>query len=104
MAAGAAKVALDAEFRGMVSLAGFKLRLAVVAGAVWLEAELGRFFSTSRWAISVSICDLNSFEARRSSARSRPACRAISGSFLGPKMIRANKNKKIVSEKLIASS
>jgi hypothetical protein len=30
-----------------------------------------------------------------------PTWRAISGNFFGPKMIRAKKNKKIVSEKLM---
>ena len=60
--------------------------------------------STSRCAISVSICDLNSFEARRSSASRRPAWRAIPGNFFGPKRMRARKKRKMVSEKLMASS
>ena len=58
-------------------------------------------FSTSKWAISCSICALNSLEARLNSFMYLPTWRAISGNFLGPKIIRAKKNRKTVSEKLM---
>src|SRR5215469_4946581 len=71
---------------------------------VGLGGRMVCLFSFSRWAISCSICALNSFEARLNSFRYLPTWRAISGNFFGPKMMRAKKNRKIVSEKLIRSS
>src|SRR5215471_21806025 len=68
---------------------------------VGLGGRMVCLFSFSRWAISCSICALNSLEARLNSFRYLPTWRAISGSFLGPKMTRARKNRKIVSEKLM---
>jgi len=64
-------------------------------------SEAGSAFrccSRSRFEISVSICALNSFEACLNSFNSLPTWRAISGSFFGPKISRARKNRKIVSE------
>src|ERR1035437_7690616 len=58
-------------------------------------------WSTSRFEISCSICALNSLEARLNSFIYFPTWRAISGNFLGPKMMSAKKNRKIVSEKLM---
>ena len=40
-------------------------------------------------------------EARLNSFMYLPTWRAISGNFLGPKMMRAKKNRKTVSEKLM---
>jgi len=77
------------------------VRRAVPVGA-GLGGRTFRFrSSTSRFEISCSIWDLNSFEARRNSFIHLPAWRAISGNFLGPKMMSARKNRKIVSEKLM---
>ena len=80
--------------------AAYRVRLVVPSG-VGLGGRTVDLFSTSRCAISCSICALNSFEARLNSLRYLPTWRAISGNFLGPKMMRAKKNRKIVSEKLM---
>jgi len=84
--------------------AAFRLKLETTPRGGALGGRTSCFFSTSKCAISVSICDRNSLEARRSSASSFPAWRAISGNFFGPNTIRARKNRKIVSEKLMGSS
>jgi hypothetical protein len=47
--------------------------------------------------ISDSICERNSFEARRNSPRKRATVRPISGIFFGPKRISARKKMKIIS-------
>jgi len=47
--------------------------------------------------ISDSICERNSYEARRNSFMIRPICRPISGNFFGPNKISARKNRKIIS-------
>ena len=78
----------------------FSVRLATPSG-VGLGGRIVCCFSTSKWEISCSICALNSFEARLNSLSALPTVRAISGNFLGPKMTRAKKNRKIVSEKLM---
>lgn len=83
------------------ALAVSKLRLSVPAGVGLGASAVFRVFSTSRCAISCSICDLNSFEARRNSLSTFPTWRAISGNFFGPKIISARKKRKIVSEKLM---
>lgn len=80
--------------------AAYSARL-VTPGGVELGGRIVCRFSTSRLEISCSICALNSFEARLNSLSALPTWRAISGSFFGPKMTRARKNKKIVSEKLM---
>lgn len=80
-----------------------KVRLAVPEGAGTDGSIVFFRSSTSRRATSCSICDLKSFDARRNSASSFPAWRAISGNFFGPKMTSARKNRKMVSEKLMRS-
>ena len=77
----------------------FHVRLVVPSTG--LGGRIVCLFSMSRWEISCSICALNSFEARLNSLRYFPTVRAISGNFFGPKMTRARKNRKIVSEKLM---
>ena len=80
--------------------AALSVRLATPSGG-GLGGRIVRRFSTSRLEISCSICALNSFDARLNSFSALPTWRAISGNFLGPKMTRAKKNRKIVSEKLM---
>ena len=80
--------------------AALSVRLATPSGG-GLGGRIVRRFSTSRLEISCSICALNSFDARLNSLSALPTWRAISGNFLGPKMTRAKKNRKIVSEKLM---
>ena len=55
--------------------------------------------SRSIFAISFSICALNSFDARLKSLSAFPSCRPISGIFFGPKMIRARRKRNTISEK-----
>src|SRR5579864_137943 len=95
----AAKVA-GASAGVVCSGAAFSVRLATPSGG-GLGGRIVWCFSTSRFEISCSICALNSFEARLNSLSALPIWRAISGNFLGPKTTRANKNRKIVSEKLM---
>jgi hypothetical protein len=95
----AAKVA-GASAGVVCSGAAFSVRLATPSGG-GLGGRIVWCFSTSRFEISCSICALNSFEARLNSLSALPIWRAISGNFLGPNTTRANKNRKIVSEKLM---
>src|SRR5579864_5027474 len=95
----AAKVA-GASAGVVCSGAAFSVRLATPSGG-GLGGRIVWCFSTSRFEISCSICALNSFEARLNSLSALPIWRAISGNFLGPKTIRAKKNRKIVSEKVM---
>ena len=111
---GAASVAEASMVAGSAvtesAFAEVRVRLAVPSGAkpsvVWLSpAQLDELsvgvricgFAVSSCEISCSICALNSFEARLNSFDHLPTVRAISGNFLGPKMMRARKNRKMVS-------
>ena len=97
----------DVSCAGACSAGGTSINvpLATTARGGSVGGRISGLVSRSRLAISVSIWDRNSFEARFNSLRAYPTCRAISGSFFGPNTRSARKNRKVISEKLnIASS